>query len=56
MSPTAIISLEKSLLEVEWARAGTSSLVSGLPVQRGGELFGPLTRMNCWSNVEAGNS
>lgn len=46
------ISSEKSLLKVIWARADSPAL--GLAV-RGGELFGLLTWMNCWSNVEAGN-
>lgn len=46
------ISLEKSLLKVIWARADSPAL--GLAV-RGGELFGLLTWMNCWGNVEAGN-
>lgn len=46
------ISLEKSLLKVIWARADSPAL--GLAV-RGGELFGLLTWMNCWGNVDAGN-
>lgn len=57
MSPFPLISLEKSQLKVIWAEAQGEVVWFGVGgVERGRALFGLLTWMNCWSNVEAGNS
>lgn len=57
MSPFPLISLEKSQLKVIWAEARGEAVWFGLGgVERCRGLSGLLTWMNCWSNVEAGNS